>query len=439
MRLAKKAMAQLSVKAGELAVVVGGGASGLAAAKLLRALETRVRLVDSNPKGFTDKFGAEAAKLGLELISGPHEPEHFAGAALAVASPGVPMRVLEPVLREAGDIPCISELGLAVCLAPEPIVAVTGTSGKTTTVSLVAAMLEEGGKKVFLGGNIGTPLSEYVLARESGAGAADVLVIEVSSFQLQTTWDFAPHVAMLLNLSENHLDQHKDMDEYRNAKLKIFARQGPEDVAIFSAEDRELAASVTSRAKKEFFAPSGNFAETRLLGRHNQANLDAAWLAAREFGVSLEAAKRAAANFQPLPHRMESLGEKGGVLYVNDSKCTTVEALRVALASMERPVVLLAGGVFKGGDLASLVPLLREKARAAALFGASRDKFEPAWSGVVPLSWDATLEEAVRRARGLAKSGDAILLSPATSSFDLYADYKARGADFKRIFGEIDG
>lgn len=430
---------ELPVKAGDLAVVVGSGASGLSAARLLRALNVRVRLVDSNPKGFTDEFRAKAVQLGLDLVSGPHESDHFAGAALAVPSPGVPVRVLEPILRAAGNVPCLSELGLAVRFAPEPIVAVTGTSGKTTTVSLIAAMLEEGGKKVFLGGNIGTPLSEYILAREAGAGAADVLVLEVSSFQLQTTWDFKPRVAVLLNLSENHLDQHKDMAEYRDAKLKIFARQGAEDLAVFSAADVELAESVNTPARKEFFAPTGHFAETRLLGRHNQANLDAAWLAAREFDVSLDAAKRAAAAFEPLPHRMESLGEKGGALYVNDSKCTTVEAMRVALESMERPVVLLAGGVFKGGDLESLVPLLREKVRAVALFGASRDKFEPAWKEAVPVTWDATLEDAVKRASGLAERGDAVLLSPATSSFDLYANYKARGADFKRIVGELDG
>lgn len=439
MRLSDWNIDKLPLQEGALAVVVGSGASGMAAARLLRALGLRVRLLDSNPQGFSDPVKAEADRLGLELISGPHRPEHFTGAALAVPSPGVPMRVLEPLLFAAGKVPCVSELGLAVYFTSEPIVAVTGTSGKTTTVSLIAAMLEESGKKVFLGGNIGTPLSEYVLAREDGGPEAEVLVLEVSSFQLQTAWDFKPRVAMLLNLSENHLDQHKDMAEYRAAKLKIFAQQGPEDLAVFSAADPELAEAAGSPARKEFFAPSGQFADTRLLGQHNQANLDAAWLAAREFGVSLEEARRAAAAFQPLPHRLESVGEKGGVLYVNDSKCTTVEALRVALRSLERPVILLAGGVFKGGDLAGLVPLLREKVRAVALFGGGRDKFEPAWKDALPLSWDPTLREALLRARALARPGDAVLLSPTTSSFDLYANYKARGADFKRIFGELDG
>lgn len=434
MNLQEIASEKLSLRAGAFAIVVGSGASGLAAAKLLRKLGARVRLVDSNPKGFSEEFLAKAKALELELVSGPHESGQFAGAALVVPSPGVSMAVLEPLLRKAGNPPCISEFGLAAYFAQEPMIAVTGTSGKTTTVSLIAAMLEEAGKKVFLGGNIGTPLSEYIVENEEGKGKADVLVLEVSSFQLQTSWDFAPRVAVLLNLSENHLDQHASMEEYRAAKLKIFTQQGPDDIAIFSATDKELASGVDTKACKEFFAQSsGDFPNTCLLGLHNQANLNAAWLAVREFGVSLAQAQKAAANFQPLPHRMESLGEHNGVLYVNDSKCTTVEALRAALKSMDRPVVLLAGGVFKGGDLISLRPLLKEKARAIALFGASREHFELAWECIVPLTWHPTLEDAVAEARKAAQPGDAVLLSPATSSFDLYANYKARGNDFRRL------
>lgn len=427
------------IKPSELAVVVGGGASGLAAARLLKYMGAGVRLLDANPKGFSPEFSARAKELDIELIAGAHEPEHFKGAALVVPSPGVPLRVLEPLLQAAGNLPYVSELGLAAAFVHEPIIAVTGTSGKTTTVSLIAAMLEAGGQKVFLGGNIGTPLSEYILQREAGAAPADVLVLEVSSFQLQSTWNFKPQVAILLNLSENHLDQHRDMEEYKNSKLKIFAQQDAGDLAIFNAADKELAAEVISSAKKEFFVPSGNFAKTRLLGAHNQSNLAAAWLAAREFGISLEAAQGAAAAFEPLAHRLENLGEKNGVLYINDSKCTTIEALHVALESMERPVFLLTGGVFKGGDLAGMIPLLRDKVKAIALFGASRDKFEPAWREAAPLSWDPTLEAAVKRVSGLAQQGDAVLLSPATSSYDLYANYKARGNDFKRIVEALPG
>ncbi len=424
------------IKNGELAVVVGSGSSGLAAAALLRRLGAKVRLLDSNPKGFKEDFLAKAAPLELELINGPHAQEQFAGAALVVPSPGVPVRMLEELLKEAGNPPCISELELAAFFAHEPIIAVTGTSGKTTTVSLIAAMLEAGGKKVFLGGNIGTPLSEYILAREDGGPTADVLVLEVSSFQLQLTSAFHPHVALLLNLSENHLDQHRDMDEYRDAKLKIFANQTPRDLAILGEDLFQLAQDKHLRGRMEYFsapAVQGRFAQTWLLGRHNQANLEAAWLAVREFGVSEQDAARAAAEFAPLPHRLESVGEWGGILYVNDSKATTIEALRVALNALERPIILLAGGVFKGGDLEGIKPLLQSKVKAVALFGASREHFEPAWADCVPVSWDATLEAAMRRARGMAVPGDALLMAPATSSFDLYANYKERGKDFKRV------
>jgi UDP-N-acetylmuramoylalanine--D-glutamate ligase len=350
-----------------------------------------------------------------------------------VPSPGVPVRKLEALLAEAGNPPCVSELELAASFAHEDLIAVTGTSGKTTTVSLIAAMLEKAGKKVFLGGNIGTPLSSYILQREEKGIIADILVLETSSFQLQLTRAFHPQVAVLLNLSENHLDQHLDMEEYRAAKLKIFANQTRLDLAILGDPLFSLLHAYPLRARTEYFAPSGRFRRTRLLGRHNQANLEAAFLAAQAFGVTLEEAAAAAEAFNPLPHRLEIVGEWSEVLYVDDSKATTVEALRVALQSLERPLFLLAGGVFKGGDLESLRPLLREKAKAVALFGGSRERFETAWKETVPLSWDGDLESAVRRVRAKATPGDAILLAPATSSFDLYTDYKARGNDFKRI------
>ncbi|MDR2051326.1 MAG: UDP-N-acetylmuramoyl-L-alanine--D-glutamate ligase [Deltaproteobacteria bacterium] len=421
------------VKRGELAVVVGGGVSGLAAAALLRRLGARVRLLDNRPEGLEAETLSKAAALDLEFIAGPHRPEQFRGAALVVPSPGVPVRKLEALLSEAGNPPCISELELASSFAHEDIIAVTGTSGKTTTVSLIAAMLEKAGKKVFLGGNIGTPLSAYILQREEKGGAADVLVLETSSFQLQLTRAFHPRTAVLLNLSENHLDQHRDMEEYRAAKLRIFANQTRLDLAILGDPLFSLLRDYPLRARREYFAPSGRFRRTRLLGRHNQANLEAAFLAAQAFGTTLEEAVAVAAAFSPLPHRLESVGEWSEILYVDDSKATTVEALRVALRSLERPLFLLAGGVFKGGDLESLRPLLRERVKAVALFGGSREIFETAWREAVPLSWDADLESAVRRVRSKAAPGDAILLAPATSSFDLYADYKARGNDFKRI------
>jgi len=299
---------------------------------------------------------------------------------------------------------------------------------------LASAILEAAGKKVFTGGNIGTPLSEYVLGGEK----ADLLVLEVSSFQLQNSDTLHPKAAALLNFSANHLDFHADMEEYLAAKLRLFANQTPDDLAVVpEAMREELAKRSFTKAQTAYFSAQGNFDAPRLPGAHNQANMAAAMILCAHFGVDEKTARAAMAAFTPAGHRLERVGEKGGVLFIDDSKATTVEAMRAAIESCERPVRLLAGGVFKGGDLAGLLPLLRERVASVGLFGASREIFEAAWAGSAPLFWEPTLEGAVRRLYGQAAPGEAILLSPATASFDLYSSYKARGDDFKRIFREL--
>lgn len=425
-------------EAGSLVVVVGSGSSGLAAARLLYACGYRVRILDKKKDGFSESFRMTAAQYGFELVSGEHRKEQFADAALVVPSPGVPMRVLEPLLQGL-QADCFSELELASrFLNGEGVIAVTGTSGKTTTVSLAAAMLREAGVRIFLGGNIGTPLSEYVLQLDQGEQRAEVVVLEVSSFQLQGCRSFHPHVGVMLNLSENHLDQHRDMAEYADSKFKLFQCQTGDDVAIFGERLQAEAAKRHIRAHVEFFHDSGRFSKTRLLGAHNRLNLEAAFAAVGEYGVTEAQAKKVAASFAPLAHRLESVAEVDGVLYVEDSKCTTVEALRVALQSFKRPVLLLAGGVFKGGDLRGLEPELRKHVKAVGLFGANRDIFSAAWQDIVPVSWNPKLPEALDALRGIARPGDVILLAPATSSFDLYPDYKARGAHFQALIKDIE-
>lgn len=423
------------VKTGELAVVVGAGSSGIAAARLLRMLGAWVRLVDRNEADVPPDLRAH-----LEIFCGPHAPEHFSGASLVVASPGVPLSVLEPVLNQAGKAPLIAEMELALRYIREPIIAVTGTSGKTTTASIAAAMLEAAGKKVFLGGNIGTPLSEYVVrSAEDPARRADVLVLEASSFQLQGSAHLHPRAAVILNLSPNHLDHHKDMAEYSEAKFRIFALQTEDDLALLPESLAEEYKRRGFKGRLQCFGPGGRFPRTRLLGRHNTANTEAAYLACQEFGVSESDAARAVAAFTPLPHRLEPLGEINGVRYVNDTKSTTVDAMRVALESFAAPVLLLAGGRFKGGDLASLRGLLQDRVKAVALFGASRDIFERAWQGAAAITWDADLPSAVARLRALAEPGDVVLLSPATASFDLYENYKARGDHFRCLVRDMQG
>jgi UDP-N-acetylmuramoylalanine--D-glutamate ligase len=423
-------------QAGHTAVVVGAGASGRAAVRLLSRLGAWVRLVERNPAAVPADLCEALACRGVEIVTGEHAPGHFAGADLVVLSPGVSRASLAPYLTSCPGAQVLAELELASWFVDTPMVAVTGTNGKTTTVMLISHLLGAAGLSVFTGGNIGTPLSEYVLAGKP----ADVCVIEVSSFQLQGVATFHPHVAVLLNFSANHLDWHADMDEYLAAKLKIFAMQGTSDLALVPEElSYLLSGREFTKARIETFAPSARFRCPRLLGRHNQADMEAAYAACREFGVTEELARKAFFDFVPAPHRLQVVGEKRGVVFVDDSKATTVTAMRAAIETFDRPVWLLAGGVFKGGDLAGLVPLLRERVRGVGLFGQSRDIFEAAWAGAVPLHWSPSLGRAVERLYAQASPGEVILLSPATASFDLYTDYKARGRDFQAVFAALAG
>lgn len=421
------------VAAGDRAVVVGAGASGEAAARLLAALGVRVRLLDLKSENVSPAFRAFAHDQEIEILCGPHAPEQFQGARLVVTSPGIPLRIFPPLLAQAGDIPLMGEMELALHFITAPILAITGTSGKTTTASLAAAMLEEAGKKVFLGGNIGTPLSRFVLSGEQ----ADVLVLEMSSFQLQTCTSLHPRVAVLLNLVENHLDHHKDMAEYIEAKFRIFALQTPEDDAFVAPEWLEECQRRGVQARLTALERVAAFPGLRLMGAHNAANAEAAFQACRVFGVSREVAVKAAAGFAPIRHRLEVAAVHGGVTYINDSKCTTVDALRVALMSCTGPVLLLAGGHFKGGDVASVKNLLQEKVKAIALYGGSREVFEAAWAQSVPLTWDVDLPAALARLRGCVAPGDVVLLAPATSSYDQYKNYEERGDHFCRLVKEL--
>lgn len=428
------------INADTSAIVVGGGRSGQAAARLLRRLGATVRLLERNAEKLPGGFTAWAASEGVEILGGEHRREYFLDADILIPSPGAAVSMLRPLLTPGEEPEIMAETELAWRqLEGEPVLAVTGTSGKTTTISMCAAMLEAQGLNVFLGGNIGTPLSEYVLARAEGRPRADVLALELSSFQLQTCTTLRPRVAVLLNISANHLDYHKDMKEYIEAKMRLFRCQDASCLAVFGPGLRGLPERMKVSARTGYFDPdSGRFPDMQLIGPHNHANAEAAWQACREFGVTLENARRAMQRFKPLPHRLERIAEKDGVLYVNDSKCTTVEALKVALASFERPVLLLAGGRFKGGDLAGLAPLLKRHVKAAGLYGAPREVFENAWKDILPTSWDETLRLALARLRGMARPGDVVLLAPATSSYDQYENYRERGDDFRRAVLEQD-
>jgi UDP-N-acetylmuramoylalanine--D-glutamate ligase len=413
---------------GHTAVVLGAGASGIAAARLLVKMGASVRVLEKNE--------ASAAKvpadMGITVCAGEHEPEHFSGADLIVLSPGIARSKVAKLLPEGVQV--VSELELASWFVSEPIIAVTGTNGKTTTTTLISRILEANGKKVFTGGNIGTPLCEYLLGGEQ----AEILVLEVSSFQLQNSPSFHPRVGVLLNFSPNHLDYHETMEEYLGAKLSMFARMTASDLAVvpLSMKD-ELERRNFTQGRRVYFVASSRFECPGLPGEHNRENMEAAYLACRYFGLSQEDVQRGIDGFTTLPHRIEAVAEHRGVVFIDDSKSTTVDSMIAALESQDRPVRLLAGGVFKGGDLGAVLPVLRDKVRGVYLFGQSREIFEAAWSDCgKEISWDATLEEALFRAAADARSGECVLLSPATASFDLFANYKERGKTFQRAVRE---
>lgn len=413
-------------------MVVGAGRSGLAAGRLLSRLGASVRLLEKDPARVADL--PESAQW--DVVTGEHDAAHFADAQIVVLSPGIPRTRIAPLL--SAGVQLVSELELASWFVTEPVVAITGTNGKTTTTTLISRILERNGKTVFTGGNIGTPLSEYLLDHDQ----ADVVVLEVSSFQLQNSPSFRPRVALLLNFSSNHLDYHATMDEYLDAKLSMFAHMGPDDLAIVPLSMKEeLEGRAFTPARRVYFVASERFDCPGLPGAHNRENMEAAYLACRFFGLSQDEVQHGIDGFSSLPHRLEAVAEHAGIVFVDDSKSTTIDSLGAALRSQDRPVRLLAGGVFKGGDLGAILPLVRERVRGVYLFGRSREVFEAAWAGAgVDMTWDATLEDAVFRAADEAKAGECLLLSPATASFDLFANYKERGKAFQRAVREwVDG
>ena len=417
---------------GRLAVVAGAGRSGLAAAKLLHKLKATVRIVDSNEDLTEDIL--EGLGPDAQLMTGPFCKEQFAEADVIVASPGIPARNIAPFIGNLPERAIISELELASWFANEPKIAITGTNGKTTTTALIKHILEKSGRTAFAGANYGTPLSEFIYED----GKADVLVLEVSSFQLQNCRLFRPQAAILLNISPNHLNYHEDMNEYLQAKLKIFERQSEDELAILPADMKdELDPASFTKAEVKWFDGSTFTEQPNLPGKHNCLNMEAAWLALEKIGLTRDEFEAGLKTFVGKPHRIQDIGSVDGVRFINDSKGTNLDAVRAALNSFDGPVRLLMGGVFKGGDVKEIIPAMRGKVAEVGLFGSGREHFEPALKEEFKISWHENLEKAVRALFANSTAGDTILLSPATASFDAYTGYPARGDDFKRIMEEL--
>ena len=430
-------------------LVAGLGASGVAVVKLLVSQGKKVTATDIKQEGELSGALKELEATPFTGRFGGHVRKDFLDHELIVISPGIASD--QPFLQEArqNGARVIGEIELASRFIEEPIIAITGTNGKTTTTTLVGRLFNAASRNVFVGGNIGEPLVNYVLSGRK----ADLLIVEISSFQLETIETFRPTTAILLNITEDHLDRYATFADYVAAKMRIFENQTHDDEALVSAEIKTTGAvrarrysfSTRSMLEEGAFLREGllcvrladkEFSYRRdlspLVGVHNSENLLSALLTAHLYGIDREAIEKTLHDFQGLSHRVELVREIRGVKFYNDSKATNVDATRKALESMDGNVILIAGGKDKGGSYGFIVPLA-DRIKALVVIGEARKKIEAELGPYVKTYGEEDLEGAVERAQSVAKKGDTVLFSPMCSSFDMFENYKMRGNAFRHI------
>ncbi len=437
---------------GRKVLVVGLARTGMATVRFLRERGAVVSTSEAKPESEMKGVASELRGHALLTEWGGHSTRLFLEQDLIILSPGVDPGI-EPVKKALDQgIEVISEIELASRYLNIPMIAITGTNGKTTTTHLTAAMMKEAGKRVGVGGNVGDPLIRFVEEESPW----ELLVVEVSSFQLEGIDTFRPQGSVLLNITEDHLDRYPTFEDYIEAKLRIFKNQRPEDFAILNWDDPIVRRHLDRvRAKASFFSLKEEVEEgcffsggqillrwagreeeyslvrSRLKGIHNVENMMAAILGARLFGASREAIQRAIDQFRGLEHRLEFVREVDGVSYYNDSKGTNVGSVVKSLQSFEVPVILIAGGKDKQTDLQPLKELIRTRVKRMILIGEARERMVRELGSLTETVQAETLEEAVLLAHQSASRGEVVLLSPACSSFDMFTDYQERGRVFK--------
>ena len=436
-------------------LVVGAGLSGVDACRFFLKQGAQVILTDSKSR---DRLSREALALerqGVTLRLGNLLPETV-DWDLVVASPGVPLGLPVFLMSRRAGVEVIGEIELAWRQASRPFIGITGTNGKTTTTAMTAYILEQLGRKILLGGNIGQPLVSSI-----GNFKGDYVVAELSSFQLESCVRFAPHIAAFLNLSPDHLDRHGSLEAYAAAKANIFARQSETDFAILNWDTpylRELAPSLTAQVRwfsleqpvdngmyyqdgQVFFVRDGasvyDFAanDIYIKGRHNVANAMAASIAAWETGGEPNAIAKALTTFPGVAHRLEFVCERDGVTYINDSKGTNPDSTMQALAAYDQPMILLLGGRNKGCDMEPLMRRVKQRVRLAILFGEATVELKNAADtvGMKDYMIADDFEDAVRRAQAAARPGEVVMLSPACTSWDAFPNFEVRGDRFKAL------
>ncbi len=439
--------------------VVGAARSGIAAARLLASKGARVFLTEVSPReeiALADTLEGE----GIALEFGGHTDRAF-DAGVIVVSPGVPSD--SPILLEATKrgIPIMSELELASLFCPAPKFAVSGTNGKTTTTMLLGEILRNTGKNIVVAGNIGYAFSDAV--RET-SGDIDAAVLEVSSYQLDHCVSFHPKVAVITTITPDHLDRyHGSFEQYVASKQRLFMNQTPKDALIYNADNDATVSAVQSAPSRSYpvsieTAPGkGAWLEGKhivlhdggkkhqlvsvdellLRGAHNHMNVMMASLAAFLHGVKVDVIRETVLSFKGVEHRLEFVRELDGVTWINDSKATNVDSVLIALRSIDRPAVLIAGGRDKGAPYDPLFDAIGECVRAAVLIGEAADRMEKAFEPFTNVHRASSLFDAVQTARALARTGDTVLLSPACSSFDMFENYEHRGQEFKLYVNQL--
>ena len=444
---------------GKKVLVVGLARTGIAAARFLARQGVRLKVSEARAAIEVEAAQKALQDLPVEWEWGGHTLRFFEEVDLIVVSPGVPMD-LEPLVQaRAKGIPVISEMELAFQFLRHPVIGITGTNGKTTTTTLIGEMLRAAGRKVFVGGNIGNPLIDYV----DGSQEEEWIVVEISSFQLEGIVNFRPHISVLLNITEDHLDRYANFQEYIQAKGKIFQNQRKDDYALLNADD-PLTFQFAHRIKSQVMlfssqraVPVGCFLERdaivfqggegtqerlgleglKIRGIHNWENVMAAIGVAKICGCPSEALQKVMGEFPGLEHRLEWVKDIDGVSFFNDSKGTNVGSVVKSLMSFREPILLIAGGKDKGGDYSPLKNIVGTRVKGMVLIGEAKKKMYAALGELTETLQADTLEEAVHWAASKASPGDVVLLSPACSSFDMFENYQERGRRFKAIVQEL--
>lgn len=424
-------------------LVLGLGVSGYAAAELLADNGAIVKVSEASDNDTVRNYLKKLKERSISYEIGGHTKKFCEDAELVVISPGIALSkaVDSDIFHKRVGI--IGELELGFLFCPAPVIAITGTNGKSTTTKLIGNILSSSGRHTVVCGNIGNPLSGEVnlLTKESLA------VVEVSSFQLETIKRFKPYIAVLLNVTEDHYERHSDYDNYKTMKFRIFENQMPDDWAVLHSCFKDDLMIDTIKSRCLFYKANENgiiddltkSGEMPLKGGHNMDNAESAIVVARIIGIDDNSIREGIKNFTNLDHRFEVIKEFNGIEFIDDSKATNIDAARQAIKSVNKKIILIAGGRDKGGDYLSILPLIKEKVRTVVVIGESAAKIKNAFKDAVITRAAGNMKEAVDIAYKTAAKGEVILLSPMCSSFDMFSSYKERGKAFRYEVEKVTG